>query len=143
VVARVSAPVQIGPASHQACCTVGTGSLPGVKRPGNGVDHSTPSSAGLQSKQIRRCNKCKYEAILWLDIITSRIEQLYGNLPWEDNGPVTCIHTIFAQSKQGKCCIVQVLLRRSGRIHNLCLQNANGMHFNPLSEVVTCVLQVL
>ena len=31
VEARFSAPVQTGPGAHQASCTVGTGSLPGVK----------------------------------------------------------------------------------------------------------------
>jgi len=50
-----------------------------------------------QNKHIIRCNKCKYEAILLLDIITSHIGQLYGNLPWEDSGPATFMHyNIFA-----------------------------------------------
>jgi hypothetical protein len=34
--ARVSAPVQTGPGAHPSSCT---GSFPGVKRPGRGVDH--------------------------------------------------------------------------------------------------------
>jgi len=34
-----SSPVQSGPGVHPASCTVGTGSFPGVKRPGRGVDH--------------------------------------------------------------------------------------------------------
>jgi hypothetical protein len=37
--ARFSAPVQAGPEAHPASYTVGTGSLPGVKRPGRGVDY--------------------------------------------------------------------------------------------------------
>ena len=40
-----------------------------------------------QNKQKSLCNKCNYEAVLLLDIITSHIGQLYGNLPWEDSGP--------------------------------------------------------
>jgi hypothetical protein len=36
---RYSAPVQTGPGAHPASCTMGTGSLPGVKRPGRDVDH--------------------------------------------------------------------------------------------------------
>jgi len=32
-------PVQTGPGAHPASYTMGTGSLPGVKRPGRGVDH--------------------------------------------------------------------------------------------------------
>jgi len=36
---RFSAPVQNGPGAHPASYTMGTGSFPGVKRPGRGVDH--------------------------------------------------------------------------------------------------------
>jgi len=39
VVARFSAPVQTGPGAHRASYTMGTGSFPGLKRPGRGVDH--------------------------------------------------------------------------------------------------------
>ena len=34
-----SAPVQTGPGVHVTSCTMGTGSIPGVKRPGRDVDH--------------------------------------------------------------------------------------------------------
>jgi hypothetical protein len=37
--ARFSASVQTGPGAHLSSYTVGTGSFPGVKRPGRGVDH--------------------------------------------------------------------------------------------------------
>ena len=40
--ARFSAPVQTGPGAHPASYTMGTGSLPGVKRPGRGADHPSP-----------------------------------------------------------------------------------------------------
>jgi hypothetical protein len=43
--ARFSAPIQTGPGAHPASCTMGTGSFPGVKRSGCGVDHPPPSSA--------------------------------------------------------------------------------------------------
>jgi hypothetical protein len=36
---RFSAPVQTGSEAHPASYTMGTGSFPGVKRPGRGVDH--------------------------------------------------------------------------------------------------------
>ena len=39
-----SAPVQTGPGAHPTSCTMGTGSFPGVKRPGRGVDPPPPSS---------------------------------------------------------------------------------------------------
>jgi hypothetical protein len=35
---KFSAPVQTGPGAHPACCTMGTGSFPGVKRPGCDAD---------------------------------------------------------------------------------------------------------
>jgi hypothetical protein len=37
--ARFFAQDQTGPGAHPASCTIGTGSFPGVKRPGRGVDH--------------------------------------------------------------------------------------------------------
>jgi hypothetical protein len=42
------APVQTGPGAHPASCTMGTGSLPGVKRPGRGADQPPPSSAEVK-----------------------------------------------------------------------------------------------
>jgi hypothetical protein len=48
--ARFSAPVQTSPGAHPASYTVGTGSLPGVKWPGRGVDHPHPSSAEVKEK---------------------------------------------------------------------------------------------
>jgi len=45
---RFSASVQTGPGSHPASYTMGTGSFPGVKRPGRGVDHPSPSSAEVK-----------------------------------------------------------------------------------------------
>jgi hypothetical protein len=41
---RFFAHFQTGPGAHPASCTMGTGSFPGVKRPGRGSDHPPPSS---------------------------------------------------------------------------------------------------
>ena len=38
-----SLPVQNGSKAHPASYTMGTGSFPGVKRPGRGVDHPPPT----------------------------------------------------------------------------------------------------
>jgi hypothetical protein len=43
--ARFSAPVQTGPRAHPASYEMGTGSLPGLKWPGRGVDHLPQTSA--------------------------------------------------------------------------------------------------
>jgi len=48
--ARFSAPVQTSPVAHPAFYTVGTGSFPGVKRLGLGVDHPPPSSIEVKER---------------------------------------------------------------------------------------------
>ena len=44
--ARFFVPLQTGRGAHPASSTMGTGSFPGVKRPGRDVDHSPPCSKG-------------------------------------------------------------------------------------------------
>ena len=48
--AKFSAPVQTGPGAHPASYTMGTGSFPGVKRSGCGVDYPTLSSAEVKER---------------------------------------------------------------------------------------------
>jgi len=48
--ARVSAPFQNGPGAYPACCTMGSGSFPGVKRQVHGVDHPPPSDAEVKER---------------------------------------------------------------------------------------------
>ena len=48
--ARFSAPVQTGRGAHPASCKMATGSFPGVKRPGRGVDHPPPTSAEVKER---------------------------------------------------------------------------------------------
>ena len=43
---RFSTCVQNGPGGHPASYTMGTGSFPGVKRPGRGVDQPPPQGSG-------------------------------------------------------------------------------------------------
>jgi hypothetical protein len=43
--------VHTGPGAHPASCTMGTGSMPGVKRPGRGADH--PSYLAPRSRNSR------------------------------------------------------------------------------------------
>jgi hypothetical protein len=50
--ARFSAPVQTSPGAHPASSTTGTGSFPGVKRPGRGVDHPPHLAPRLNSRAI-------------------------------------------------------------------------------------------
>ena len=48
--ARFSAPVQTVSEAHPASCTMGTGSFPGVKRPGRGADHPPLSKAEVKER---------------------------------------------------------------------------------------------
>jgi hypothetical protein len=48
--ARFSADVQTGLGAYPASYTMGTGSFPGVKRPGRGVDHTPSSSARVKER---------------------------------------------------------------------------------------------
>jgi len=48
--ARFSAPVQTGPGAYPASYTTGTGSFPGVKRPGRGVNHPRLLSAEVNER---------------------------------------------------------------------------------------------
>jgi hypothetical protein len=49
---RFFAPVQTGPGAHPASCTMGSGSFPGVKRPGRGVEHQPHLEPRLKSRAI-------------------------------------------------------------------------------------------
>ena len=50
VEARCSAPVQTGPEVHPDSYKIGTGSFPGVKRPGRGVDQATHLALRLKKE---------------------------------------------------------------------------------------------
>jgi hypothetical protein len=48
--ARFFAHVQTGPGAHPASCKMGTGSFPGVNRPGRGADHPPSPSAEVENE---------------------------------------------------------------------------------------------
>ena len=48
--ARFSTPDRTGPGAHPASYTMGTGSFPGVKRPGRGVDHQSHLAPRLRKE---------------------------------------------------------------------------------------------
>ena len=49
--ARFSSPVQTGPGAHPALYIMGTGSVPGLMKPGRGVDHLPHLAPRLKKKQ--------------------------------------------------------------------------------------------
>jgi len=79
--ARFSAPVQTCPGVHPSSCTMGTGSFPGVKRPGRGVDHPPPCSTEVKE----RVEPYLYSP-LWVFVACSRENLLF-----------TCIFTAEVQ----------------------------------------------
>jgi hypothetical protein len=48
--ARFFAHIQTGPGAHPISFTMGTGSFPGVKRPGRGTDQPAPPSAEVENE---------------------------------------------------------------------------------------------
>ena len=66
--ARFSVPVQTDPVSHPTSYTMGTGSFPGIKRPGRGVDHPPSSSA-----EVKERVKLSLYSPLWTLVACSRV----------------------------------------------------------------------
>jgi len=48
-----------GPGAHTAFYAMGTGSLPGVKRSGHGIDHPRPYSSKLKKRERGRESRTK------------------------------------------------------------------------------------
>jgi len=48
--ARFTAPVQTGPGAHPSSYTMGTGSFPGGKAVGRGVDHPPPNRVEVKER---------------------------------------------------------------------------------------------
>ena len=52
---RFSTPVQTGPGAHPASYKMGTGSFPGVKRPGRSIDHPSHLAPMLKKEYSYTC----------------------------------------------------------------------------------------
>jgi len=59
VKARFTAAVQTGPGAHLASYTLGTGSFPGIKQPGRGLDH--PNAYSDEVKERVEINEIIYK----------------------------------------------------------------------------------
>jgi len=71
--ARFSVLVQNGPGAHPPSYTMSTGSFPGVKRPGGGVDHLPSSSAEVKERATPLL------LLLWAYVAYSRVKE--RNMP--------------------------------------------------------------
>ena len=63
---RFSAPVQTSSEDHPASYTIGTGSFPGIKWPGRGVDLPPPPNAKVKSRAIPLL-------LLWVFVVSYRV----------------------------------------------------------------------
>jgi hypothetical protein len=102
--ARFSAPVQTGSGAHPACYTMGTGSFPGVKRPGHGFDHPTPSNAEVKERVDQYL--CSTAGPSWSVIGRTVPLPLPFYLQFEDNYcarcPSTCPTSQIARFRSGE-----------------------------------------
>ena len=70
VAARFSAPLQTDTGVHLDSCTTGTGSFPGVKRLGRGVDHQCQGCKGVGDKTLPLLCACTFTFDSYEDDIT-------------------------------------------------------------------------
>jgi hypothetical protein len=89
-----SAPVQTGPGAHPATYAMGTGSFPGLKRLGRGVNHPPQS-----------LTEVKEGVELWAFVACSRENFTFFNKRWA--GPVACgrkssTYRILVRKPEGK-----------------------------------------
>ena len=104
--ARFFAPVQTGPEVHQASYTLRTGSFPGVKRPGRGVDNPLPSSAEVKER-------------VWLYLYS------LSGPSWPALGrPLHFTHYLLVSSKS----------HVSFTKHRYCLHVATGLYYNSQTQ---------
>jgi hypothetical protein len=102
VAARFFAPVQTGSGVHEAPFTMGTGSFPGVKRPGRGVDHPTPSSADV---------KGRVELPLWAFVACSRVNFIF----------LLDLYEIILQSGRMLLTLVHTFMSKRNHVNHYCL----------------------
>jgi hypothetical protein len=76
VSARFFTHVQTGPGAHPASCTTGTGSFPGVKRPGRGTDHPPPTSASRMGRAIPLFPLYDFGDLLYGDLYLMQLRNL-------------------------------------------------------------------
>jgi hypothetical protein len=78
VEARFSAPVQSGPGAYPASYTMDTGSLPGVKRQGRGVEHAPLSSAEVKERvelYLYSPSGLLWPVLGWLDLVWFAVQR--------------------------------------------------------------------
>ena len=79
--ARFFPPVQTGPGSHPAFCTMSTGSFPGVKRPGRDVDRLPPSGTQVKERiEVHTRSFQQYHLQTFVDDIIKKFVASDGNV---------------------------------------------------------------
>ena len=83
--ARFSAPVHTSSGAHPASYTIGTGSLPGVKRPGRDADHAPQSSTKVKERVV-----LYIFFPLWAFLACSRVNFMYINVVNQHDKLTSC-----------------------------------------------------
>ena len=86
--ARFSTPLQTGSEFHPASYTMGTGSFPGLKQPGRGVDHPPQSSAKVKERvelYLYSPSRPSWPVLGWNFLYFSLLCNFLVCFLWEDN----------------------------------------------------------
>ena len=111
-----SAPVQTGPGTYSASYTKGTGSFPGVKRPGCGARHPPPS-------------KCRGHERVWLYHFSP-----YGPQRSVIGTTFTFTFTLLIYYIALHCCHTPVI-RRTARNNNMLLRDPQRLSLLSLNDI--------
>jgi hypothetical protein len=97
--ARSFAKVQTG---HGTSCTMGTGSFPGLKRPGCGIDHPPPSSAEVKKGKGYTSTPSGPSGLLWGTFTFFLSFKAYCSVPevprLDTNRSAVCLHSSWCVS---------------------------------------------
>ena len=91
--ARFFAPIQTGSGAHPTSYTIGTGSFPGVKPPGRGIDH--PSLSNAKVKDRVELYIYSPSGLSWLVLGWNSMKgQLFNWIWWQDLTGTTSVPTL-------------------------------------------------
>ena len=128
--ARFSAPVRTGPGAHPASYTMGTGSFPGVKRPGRGVDHPRPTSADVEGRV--ELYICSHSGPSW-PVLGRPLPLLYQY--WASCFPRCGLKRVSAFMQSIGCLSLTFIIKRLYAILPLSVFMATALSIFPLIEL--------
>jgi hypothetical protein len=122
--ARYSAPVQTGPGAHPASYTLGTGSFPGVKRPGHSVDHPIKRRGSRKSRAIPLLPIWAYVACYRMNVTFTLIYiymYMYIHIHVSDSVEIVCELPLLPNNTAS-----EIFLHKSGKVGSVVTPDAGG-----------------